>query len=187
MTDWTQVFPVNKPSERSQLAGCFDSVRKRTVIYGGYTWTGASNETWEYYDVPSPTPSPTPTPTPSPTSTPLDTGVTITMPSHHYQPGDPCYVTVTVTNADTQPLTDHPLFLILDVYGEVFFAPSFTTDFDYYPGPWPQGATPVEALPEFEWPDTGTEASGIIWYAALTDPAVTRIVGEWDMWEFGWE
>jgi hypothetical protein len=133
------------------------------------------------------TPTPTPPLTPSPTATPLVTGVTITMPSRHYQPGDPCYVTVTVTNADTQPLTDHPLFLILDVYGEVFFAPSFTTDFDYYPGPWPHGTTPIEALPEFEWPDTGTAATGIVWYAALTDPAVTRIVGEWDVWEFGWE
>ena len=109
------------------------------------------------------------------------------MPSDHYQPGDPCYLTVTVTNADTQPLTDHPLFLILDVYGEIFFAPSFTTDFDFYPGPWPHGDTFVEALPEFEWPDTGTAATGIVWYAALTDPAVTHIVGEWDVWEFGWE
>jgi hypothetical protein len=138
--------------------------------------------------VPSPTPEQTDTPaaTPSTTPTPLVTGVTITMPAHQYQPGDPCYCTVIVTNGDPEPLIDHPLIVILDVYGEYFFAPSFTGDFDYYPGPWPAGATPVETLPEFTWPDTGTSASGIIWYAAITDPAVTRIVGEWDAWEFGW-
>jgi hypothetical protein len=124
---------------------------------------------------------------PTPTPTPLVTSVTITMPAHQYRPGDPCYCTVTVTNGDPEPLINHPLFLILDVYGEIFFAPSFTTDFDYYPGPWPPGTTPVDALPVFTWPDTGTSASGIVWYAAITDPTVTRIVGEWDSWEFGWE
>jgi hypothetical protein len=123
---------------------------------------------------------------PPPTPTPGITGVTITMPAHQYRPGDICYCTVTVTNGDLEPLIDHPMFLILDVYGEIFFAPSFTTDFDYYSGPWPAGTTPVDALPVFTWPDTGTSASGIVWYAALTDPAVTRIVGEWDSWEFGW-
>jgi hypothetical protein len=138
--------------------------------------------------VPSPTPEQTDTPAvpPSTTPTPLVTGVTITMPAHQYRPGNPCYCTVTVTNADPEPLIDHPLIVILDVYGEYFYAPSFTGDFDYYAGPWPAGATPVETLPEFTWPDTGTSASGIVWYAAITDPAVTRIVGEWDSWEFGW-
>jgi hypothetical protein len=140
--------------------------------------------------IPSPTFTPPATPTfpdaPTATPTPLVTGVTITMPAHQYRPGDPCYCMVTVTNGDPEPLIDHPLIVILDVYGEYFYAPSFTGDFDYYAGPWPHGTTPVDALPVFTWPDTGTTASGIIWYAAITDPAVTRIVGEWDAWEFGW-
>jgi hypothetical protein len=120
--------------------------------------------------------------------TPPDvTGVSITMPSDYFYPGDACFCSLTVTNADATPLTDHPLFLILDVFGELFFAPSFTSDFDFYPGPWPHGNTIIDALPEFIWPDTGTSAIGIVWYAALTDPAISNIFGEWDMYEFGWE
>ena len=141
---------------------------------------------------PYPTSTPTPvdqtaTPTPTPTPTPLVTGVTITMPTHHFRPGDACYCTVIVTNGEPGSLNDNPLFLILDVYGVLFFGPSFTHDADWYPGPWPSGDTRVEAIPAFIWPETGTSATGIIWYAALTDPAVTRIIGDWDTWEFGWE
>ena len=109
------------------------------------------------------------------------------MPTHHFRPSDTCYCTVTVTNGDPGSLDDNPLFLILDVYGGLFFGPSFTQDADWYPGPWPSGDTRVEAIPAFIWPETGTSATGIFWYAALTDPAVTQIVGEWDAWEFGWE
>ncbi len=141
---------------------------------------------------PYPTSTPTPvdqtaTPTPTPTPTPLVTGVTITMPTHHFRPGDACYCTVSVTNGEPGSLDDNPLFLILDAYGALFFGPSFTHDADWYPGPWPSGDTRVEAIPAFIWPETGTSATGIFWYAALTDPAVTQIVGDWDAWEFGWE
>ena len=186
-TNWTQIFPAHLPSERCSLAGCFDAARGRTVIYGGYTWTGSSNDTWEYYDVPTPSPSPTPTQTPTPTTTPLVTGVTIAMPVHMYHAADPCYCTVTVTHAGPDPLTNHPLFVILDAYGTYFFAPSFTQTPENYPGPWPAGTTPVEVIPPFSWPDTGSSASGLFFYAALTDPLITHIVGEWDSFEFGWE
>jgi predicted outer membrane repeat protein len=168
---------------------CLDSLFSVTglqpdsgVVDRGYHYTDPWTETPE----PTATPSPTPVHTPAPTATPLVTGVTITMPAHQFRPGDTCYCTVTVTNGEAEPLTDYPLFLILDVFGDYFYAPSFAREFEYYPGSWPPGTTPVEALPEFTWPDTGTSASGIVWYAAITDPAVTRIVGEWDFWEFGW-
>ncbi len=124
---------------------------------------------------------------PTPTPTPGVTGVTITMPSAHYVPGDPCFCTVTVTNAGSEPLIEHPLFLILDAYGELFFGPNFTGDVAWYSNLWSVGITQIEAIPSFIWPDTGTSASGIIWYAALTDPAMTRIFGEWDSFRFGWE
>ena len=63
--------------------------------------------------------------------------------------------------------------MILDVYGELFFGSSFTHDADWYPGPWPSGDTRLEAISVFTKPKTNTSATGIIWYAALTDPAVT--------------
>ena len=183
--DWFQIQTVHKPVARRAHAACYDSTRGRIVMYGGYSETGSLNDTWEYYDVPTPTPSPTETPTP--TATPPVTGVTIDMPSHLFHPDDLCFCKVTVTNAEPDPLTNHPLFVILDAYGVYFFAPSFTQTPETYSGPWPAGNSDIEVIPEFAWPDTGTGASGLFFYAALTDPAVTHIVGEWDTWEFGWE
>ena len=119
--------------------------------------------------------------------TPEDTSVSITMPAAHYRPGDPCFCTLTINNAGAEPLIDHPLFLILDAYGDLFFGPTFTDDVAWYAYPWPVGSTQIEAIPAFVWPDTGTSASGILWYAALTDPAVTQIIGDWDSLGFGWE
>ncbi|MCD4654962.1 hypothetical protein K8T06_13630, partial [bacterium] len=84
------------------------------------------------------------------------------------------------------PLDHHSLFVILDVYGDLFFAPSFTQEMDAWSGPWIPGETQVEVLPEFNWPETGSSANGIYWYAALTIPDVSDIYGEWDMFEFGW-
>ena len=55
------------------------------------------------------------------------------------------------------------LLVLLDVYGSLFRAPSFT---------WP--------------PNTGS-ARGIRFYAALTDPAIHILIGQWDMAEFGWK
>ena len=109
------------------------------------------------------------------------------MPAHWFEPGDPCYCTVTVTNADPDPLTGYPLFVILDVYEQLFFAPSFSMTPEAYPGPWASGDTLIDVIPLFIWPDTGTAASGIFWYAALVDPTGSFILGEWDSWEFGWE
>ena len=173
-----------------------DGSRRDIGAYGGpYALTPMPViPTWPPPDQ-TPTPVPTSTPSAPPTfpdaqtatPTPLVTGVTITMPTHHFKPSDTCYCLLTVTNSELDALDNNPLFLILDVYGGLFFGPSFTHDADWYPGPWPTGDTCVEAIPAFIWPETGTSATGIFWYAALTDPALTQIVGEWDAWEFGWE
>ncbi len=135
----------------------------------------------------TPTQTRTPTPTLTPTATPLTTGVTITMPAHWFAPGDPCNCTATVANAEMETLSGFPVFLVLDVFGAYYYAPGFTSEFDYYPGPWPAGVTSIAAIPGFFWPDTGSTASGLVWYSALTDPDVSTIVGSWDSWEFGWE
>ncbi|MBN1355804.1 carboxypeptidase regulatory-like domain-containing protein [bacterium] len=117
------------------------------------------------------------------------TGVRIEMPSDMYHPGDTCYCRVDVCNNDPVPLEDHPLFVILDVYGTCFFAPGFTTDYDNYISlhpSYPFGVTTVEVLPAFIWPEGAGQADGIVWYAALTDPYITSIYGEWDSFAFGW-
>jgi len=125
-----------------------------------------------------------PTYPPAPTR---KTGVTITMPSDLYYPGDPCWCTASVYIKEPVPLHHHSLWVILDVFGELYFAPSFTPEMDAWPGPWIPGETLVDVLAEFEWPETGSSANSIYWYAALTNPEVTDVYGEWDSFEFGWK
>ncbi|MCD4652567.1 formylglycine-generating enzyme family protein, partial [bacterium] len=142
---------------------------------------------------PTPTPtsqpgSPTYTPRPSPTRTPQpcgNTGVIITMPSTHFRPGDICSCSVTVCNSAGSTLTGYPLFVILDAYGSYFFAPSFG-EFDYFNRSLIAGETVVEVLPEFLWPSGAGNASGIVWYSALTNPEMTTIVGAMGTFSFGW-
>ncbi len=118
-----------------------------------------------------------------------ETGVLILMPSHEFRPGDICACRVTVCNRTDTEIIGHPLFVILDVYGCLYFAPGFTESPDHYLAQYPSypiGATKVNVIDAFTWPEGAGSAEGIFWYAALTDPAVTEIFGEWDSWEFGW-
>ncbi|MBN1356546.1 hypothetical protein JXA40_09835 [bacterium] len=136
---------------------------------------------------PTATPSePTATPVP-PTPTPgCDTlGVTLWMTSDYFTPGDPCACTVTACNPGSEHYPDLPLFVILDVYGLYFFAPSFG-EFDYFEIDLDPGDVEIGVLPEFAWPEGAGTASGILWYAAMTDPGITQLFGEMDTWEFGW-
>ncbi len=133
---------------------------------------------------PTPTPPP-PTPTPSACSS---TGCKIWMPDTTYAPGDSCSCRVSVCNASGNVLSNYPLFVILDVFGTYFFAPSFGS-FDHYLGQYPNfpvGETVVTVLPDFSWPDGAGNVSGIIWYAALTDPDIKELFGDMDTWTFGW-
>ena len=133
---------------------------------------------------PAPTPSPTPT-----TGGCTATGVTLEMPSHMFHPGDRCNCYAVVCNVEAAPLKGYPLFVILDVYGSYFFAPSFNQTFDYYLPQYPEfapGETRVEVLGDFNWPEGVDDLDGIVWYGALTDPEITDIFGVWSTFEFGW-
>ncbi len=144
----------------------------------------------------NPTFTPTPvthTPTPQATHTPTPVcttdGVKITMPAHMFRTGDICSCSVLVCNMTGGDLINYPLFVILDVYGKYFFAPSFSAYDNYsvlYPSFGP-GDTTVEILPEFDWPEDVGAAQGLIWYAGLTDPEISGLFGDYDYWEFGWE
>lgn len=153
------------------------------------TTTATAIPTW----TPENTPQPTSTQEPTATSTALPTacaatGVTIGMPSKFFRPGDICGCHVTVCNASGERLDGYPLFVVLDVFGSYFFAPSFG-DFDSYLEMFPsfdEGETLITVLPEFEWPAGAGNVEGIRFVAALTDPAITELFGSMDIWTFGW-
>lgn len=123
------------------------------------------------------------TPTPLPT---CDTpGVRIEMPSIYYHPGDPCNCSVYICNPGSNDLTDHPLFVILGVYGELFYAPTFM-GFNYYLNTYRKGESTMEIIPAFYWPQDVGSLDNAIWYAALTNPDLTHLYGDMDSFVFGW-
>ena len=113
------------------------------------------------------------------------TGVSIRMPSDMFYTGDTCYCLAVVCNAQGKILSGYPLFVILDVYGSLFFAPRFI-DFDFYDQTYPEGQSTVEVLPAFELPANSGSLNNVIFYAAFTNPEVTDLIGDWDMFTFGW-
>ncbi len=151
------------------------------------------------HPTPTPTPTriPTATPTPSPSASPEPTvtmtptpacdylGTEIMMPSGFFHEGDDCYCAVSVCNNTSAPITDSPLFVILDCYDQLYFLPSFT-EFDYYQNEYaPHSLTTFMAIPSFKWPHIDTTITGINWYAALTDPGITEIIGRYGYFSFG--
>ena len=107
------------------------------------------------------------------------------MPAEYFRAGDPCSTLVYVCNPGPDEYTNVPLFVILDVYGQYFFAPTFG-DFAHYTIDVPTGQQEILVLPEFTWPANVGSASNIIWISAMTDPAITELFGDMDQWTFGW-
>ncbi|GEM_PF-4512821 len=156
-----------------------------------------------YPPTPTPPPPPTNTPTPttipgSPTNTQLPAsptaeptagcsllGCVINMPSNDFGSGDECYCNVTACNTDSYTYTDIPVFVVLDVAGSYFFAPDYS-EFDFYTMTLPPGETVIPVLPSFEWPSGVGAFSGVNWYAAMTNPDITALHGELDIFTFGW-
>ncbi|MCD4652537.1 right-handed parallel beta-helix repeat-containing protein, partial [bacterium] len=95
-------------------------------------------------------------------------GVRIYMPLDDYTVGDEFFCYVYICNPSEDTYTDIPLFVILDVYGAMFFAPGFT-DFDNYTVDIETGETKTEVIPHFFWPDIDGTVTDIIWYAAMTN------------------
>lgn len=145
--------------------------------------------------VPTPTATPTtgpgtPTNTPhAPTPTPpgcTERGATIVMPSAMYREGDSCYCNVVVCNPESTTYNNMPLMVVLDVYGQYFFAPSFTS-FDQITIDVTPGQQTIQVLPPFSWPAGAGTASGIRFHAAMTNQAITELFGTLDSFSFGWE
>lgn len=138
---------------------------------------------------PTATPStPTPsTPTPTPTSGPCDTlGVEITMPDTHFTAGAACNTIVTVCNPNQDTYQNIPIFVILDVYGSLYFWPGFASELDYQIINVVPGESRLTILPDFTWPANTGSADNIRWYAGMTTPEMSDLFGEFGMWTFGW-
>jgi len=106
------------------------------------------------------------------------------MPVDDYGPGSTCYLWIKICNPDGA-LTGIPVFVILDVYGLLFFAPGFT-EYDHFTFDIDPGLSEIEVIPAFSWPDGAGSGSGILVYAAMTNLEITELFGNPDIFSFGW-
>ena len=141
---------------------------------------------------PTSTPASTQIPTASPTSTPtplhVDLGVELHMPATYFNPGDLCGLSANIYNS-SEPMTDIPLFVILQILNEFWFWPSWNTAGDFQLETISTGISERIILDLFEWPDTGSDSmDGLMFWSAMTDSAITEVLGGVDgigYWEFG--
>jgi hypothetical protein len=138
-------------------------------------------------DTPAPTNTPVPTQSGSPTPTPdcTELGATLWMPSNVMAPGSPCACKVTVCNPGSETYPGTPLFAILSIAGDYFFAPTFG-EFDHYTIDLTPGSQEITVLSEFPWPSGAGSFSGALWYAAMTNPGMSSLFGAMDTFEFSW-
>lgn len=108
------------------------------------------------------------------------------MPSHIYRPGDECRLDAEIRNPTTAVLTDFPLVVILDIYGDYWFGPSWSSEFNAYYFSYPPGNTRFTLISDFIWPETSSSSDGLLFRAGLIDPAIFRIIGDTAVWPFGW-
>lgn len=115
-----------------------------------------------------------------------DVGVRLHMPSHHFKPGDLCYLDAVICNSFQVPVPEARFFAVLNAYGEYFFAPGWTKELDYWTFGIQPGPQTMHVIPEFSWPTGTGNGSGLQFIGAITDPEISRIIGNYSIWDLGW-
>ncbi len=135
----------------------------------------------------SPTAMPTlipPTPTPA-----INFGVDIILPQNYFSPGDTFTLSAKlINNGQTRPYV--PFFCILDIYGRLFFYPSWSEyppDVDWEYLPVPSGITEKRIIEAFTWPPIDQALDGLFFHAAFLDESFSAIEGRMDTegWGYG--
>ncbi len=142
--------------------------------------------------IPSATPTflPTGNPTPefTPTAFPPESGVRLFMPSHYFSPGDECRLEAFLYNS-SEPMSDVPLFVLLDISGEYWYWDEWTQDIDFNFITLPSGRTTLILINSFIWPDTGSVfMENLMFWGAMLDQTGSRILGGTEglgCWTFG--
>ncbi len=120
----------------------------------------------------------------------LYSGVKLDLSQDFFEPGDPFQLDAVLLNNTASDWSGLCLFVILEVSGSYWFAPSWTggtEGIDYYAVDLVTGShNMLPIIPEFAWPEGARSADGLIFYGAVTDPAVTQILGNLDVVMFGY-
>ncbi len=114
-----------------------------------------------------------------------EVSMTLSMPAHMFWPGDMCRLTALCLNTGAGRENIN-LYIVLDVYGEYYFWPSWGFEVDFENLSIPAGGIEKVVIPDFEWPENAGNAEDIIFYGALLSGGTNEILGEIQSWEFGW-
>ncbi|GEM_PF-4054276 len=136
----------------------------------------------------TPTVDPTRTPPEEPTATPAGApcdfpGVSLKMPAHEFKGGDPCWLDAIVCNPTEYTWDTFRLLVLLDIYNQYFFAPSWSQDIDWLDEEFPPGETTIRLF-EFAWPAGLGETSWFRFYAGVCTDDMTQLIGGIGYWEF---
>ncbi len=116
---------------------------------------------------------------------PVETGVDLTLSREFFRPGDEFLLEADITHTG-EPYSNVPFLVILDVYNTFYWFPGWTQAFDFESLDLTGEPIHKEIL-RFTWPESNSNATGIIIYGVLMTPYFTDFLGAWDMVMFGWE
>jgi len=119
-------------------------------------------------------------------------GVWMDLPQQVH-PGESFFVNGYLENSGAL-LTGVQVFFILDVYGELWFWPSWSyfdastsTGVDFQTRDVSPGESRIYVLNPFLWPDTGSaSATGLRFWGAMVDPVTGTLIGDYGMVEWGY-
>jgi len=78
-------------------------------------------------------------------------------------------------------------WIILDVFGDYWFWPTWRQDADFITRSLSSGVVyEDETILDFIWPDVEGSITGIMFWGALVDPAQVQILGDYDVISFGY-
>jgi hypothetical protein len=110
----------------------------------------------------------------------------LTLNQEIFHGGDPFLLTRTAWNPGPQLTCEE--WLILDVFGSYWFWPSWTSSIDFVLVVLPEQQYDEQVRLEFTWPEGSFGAlSGLRFWGAFLEPGSSRIIGDYDMVEFGYE
>ena len=99
-----------------------------------------------------------------------------------YRPDDRFQLRCYLSNAGPSVLAEQ--FVILDVWGDYWFWPSWRQDLDFRTILLDTDSPEPTILLDFDWPSGAGSAQGILLWAALLDPIDHQLAAPYDWVEF---
>lgn len=113
-------------------------------------------------------------------------GIGLSMPSHHFTPGDACGLTASIYSHHPDYSGRLPLFLLLEAGGHYWFYPSWSPEITWSIAAVAPGSRDIPIIDPFHWPSGVGAASGIHFISLFAKPDLSNLMGVINIFEFGW-